>query len=546
MFILINPFFVENPSASSSKVAMSVMAAKDALEKAKKAEQVQKQIQEHLKKINLTKKLLPTTANLGIRPLLLDSLGQVLDESGNVLKQKPIIHSTLKINRNLTLEKQKKEVVEKSAKIAEKAERTQYMDPTLNTIKKRKRAAFNFVEPGTYIKQERQLQRQQEQKAYGLNKNNLAMQKKLVLEQQDQRSNARLKLSIAEEKGISVGEVTEDLSSINPNLIPIKKGLKLEKKDSWDDEEPSLEWWDRGVILLKNGEDPFKTANAKKHQFLVNIDPEECVINDKKFTTYIEHPCKLDGKKKKPNQIPEIILTKKERKRLRRLKRQERLKKIQDKIRIGILPPPPPKLKLSNLMRVLKDQSVADPSKVEKQVREQMEERLRNHEKRNEERKLTPEQRSKKHAKKWQLGKHEDIEAALFTLKSLANPRLLFKVDKNAQQFHLTGCCVLVNNGPAFVVVEGSKLSIKRYTKLLMRRIKWDDYELQSDIVNLQKTDDNFCKHVWVGSVKKRNFPHWSVYPVECDEEIVELLKQFKALHYFEMVQKYRDPLDDI
>lgn len=92
---------------------------------------------------------------------------------------------------------------------------------------------------------------------------------------------------------------------------------------------------------------------------------------------------------------------------------------------------------------------------MEKQVREQMEERLRNHEMRNEERKLTPEQRSKKHAKKWQVGKNDEIEAALFTLKSLDNPKMLFKVDVNAQQFHLTGCCIVASHAPSIVVVEG-------------------------------------------------------------------------------------------
>eukprot|EP00371_Babesia_bovis_P001092 XP_001609739.1 hypothetical protein [Babesia bovis T2Bo] len=534
-------------------VARNIKNAKEALAAAKKEEQVRRQIKEKLSKIDLSKKLLPTTIKLGLKPLMVDDMGRVLDESGNVMQHRPILHSNLKINQNFEREKLQKEAattaperpkVDKVDKIAKRAEESQYVDSTLMVSKRRRRSSLNFVEPGSYIKQERQLQRQLEDNALGINRRKIQLQRKMLIEQQERRLAARQKLeSTGENAALPVdGDRVEET---NPNLIPLKAGM-LEKKDSWDDDEPWMEWWDRGVIILKTGEDPFKSGNVKKHQTL-DIDPDLCMINEKKFNNYIEHPCKIDGKRKKGKDTPSIMLTKEERKKLRRRKREEKLKAIQDKIRIGLIPPPAPKLKLSNLLRVLKDQSVADPSLVEKQVRDQMEERLMNHERRNEERKLTPEQRSKKHAKKWQVGKNEEIEAALFTLRSLTNPKLLFKVDVNAQQFHLTGCCIVARHAQSIVVIEGSKLSVKRYIKLLMRRIKWEEAETTTDEdVLLYDSSGGFCKQIWTGSVKKRNFSTWSVAFADCDEEITEILKPSKALHYFEMVQKYRDPLKDI
>merc|ERR1712063_120216 len=86
-------------------------------------------------------------------------------------------------------------------------------------------------------------------------------------------------------------------------------------------------------------------------------------------------------------------LTPKERKKLRRLKRQERTQEIRDKIKMGILQPPPPKVKMSNLMRVLGDEAVADPTTVERKVRQQVEQRRKEHEQRNEARKLPVEER---------------------------------------------------------------------------------------------------------------------------------------------------------
>lgn len=48
---------------------------------------------------------------------------------------------------------------------------------------------------------------------------------------------------------------------------------------------------------------------------------------------------------------------------------------LQDLIRQGLLEAPKPKVKLSNMMRVLGSEATADPTAVEAQVRQQMEDR---------------------------------------------------------------------------------------------------------------------------------------------------------------------------
>ena len=53
------------------------------------------------------------------------------------------------------------------------------------------------------------------------------------------------------------------------------------------------------------------------------------------------------------------------RKRIRKTGREEREREKRDKMMMGLLPPAEPKFKLSNFMKVLGDQAVADPSKVE-------------------------------------------------------------------------------------------------------------------------------------------------------------------------------------
>ena len=64
-----------------------------------------------------------------------------------------------------------------------------------------------------------------------------------------------------------------------------------------------------------------------------------------------------------------------ERKKLRKQRRREEEKEKQEMIQFGLIPKPEPKVKMSNLMRVLGSEAVQDPTKVEAHVRAQIADR---------------------------------------------------------------------------------------------------------------------------------------------------------------------------
>merc|ERR1719378_1124495 len=216
-----------------------------------------------------------------------------------------------------------------------------------------------------------------------------------------------------------------------------KKGKKEEKKDEKKKEEeeakeepvkkiepkimrrepiPDVEWWD--TPFLKEDSHGQKKAYTE--------------VNVEKITPYIEHPIPIKiTTEKEVAEAPMMHLTPKERKKLRRLKRQERTQEIRDKIKMGILQPPPPKVKMSNLMRVLGDEAIADPSAVEKRVRAQVEQRRKEHEQRNEARKLPAEERKQKKKQKWIEDTSIQVLVSVYKLKDLTNKRHLFKIDMN-------------------------------------------------------------------------------------------------------------------
>ena len=72
---------------------------------------------------------------------------------------------------------------------------------------------------------------------------------------------------------------------------------------------------------------------------------------------------------------------------------------------------------MSNLMRVLGNEAIQDPTKVEAHVRAQMAKRNETHEKMNEERKLTPEQRKEKNIRKIKEDTSGGVDVAVYRYK---------------------------------------------------------------------------------------------------------------------------------
>ena len=158
------------------------------------------------------------------------------------------------------------------------------------------------------------------------------------------------------------------------------------------------------------------------------------------FVRLIHHPVPIKqlGGEKADISMP-MYLTKKERKRIRRQARGEREREKRDKMIMGLIPAPETKFKLSNFMKILGDQAVADPSKVEMRVIKEMQKRQLNHEMRNLARKLTPAERKEKKRKKLVEDTSRQVTVAVFRVKDFSYGKVRFKVDVNAQQLNLTG-----------------------------------------------------------------------------------------------------------
>ncbi|THH19639.1 hypothetical protein EW146_g1571 [Bondarzewia mesenterica] len=337
-----------------------------------------------------------------------------------------------------------------------------------------------------------------------------------------------------------------------------KAGLDSEfdtlEKNIRRDPPPDVEWWDASLLPHKTYDDLTNLDLS-----LLNIRNESSPIN-----LYIQHPIPIVAPSEKNGAKP-LMLTKKEQKKMRKQRRQAELQDKRDRIRMGLIPPDPPKVRLANLMKVLTSDAVQDPTRVEARVRREVAMRKHGHEKMNTERKLTDEQRREKVEAKKVEEEKKGIFGAVFKVKTLSDPAHRYKVRKNAEQMNLSGV-VIFNPSFSLVYVEGASKFIRNYKRLMLHRLAWTEAarargeedvvlaspEPQADEKGKGKAEDvsevslenNRCDLVWEGQLRDRAFTNFRPKSCPTDAAAREVLGA-KLTGYWDMAKNWKPEDED-
>ncbi|XP_044735067.1 U4/U6 small nuclear ribonucleoprotein Prp3 isoform X2 [Chrysoperla carnea] len=444
-------------------------------EKARKIAQLQAQIRSKLSSGILGNTLL-TAASDKPTPLILDSEGRTVDITGKAIQ---LTHVTPTLKANIRAKKREEFKAQFSDKNVDDYSEAKFFDDRIGAKPAvRNKRALRFHEPGKFqqladrIRMKAQLEKLQNEIS-----------------------------QIAKKTGIS--------SATKLALIA--------KPESFTEDIPAMEWWD-SVILVDD---------------LNKMENDKIAIKRSAISNLVEHPTQMrpPTDPRKPVYMP-VFLTKKERKKLRRQNRREMWKEEQEKIRLGLEAPPEPKLRISNLMRVLGTEAVQDPTKIEAHVREQMAKRQKAHEEANAARQLTTEQKRDKKIRKIKEDTSLGVQVAVYRITDLhENASKKFKVETNAKQLYMTGCVMLFKDC-CVVVVEGGMKQQKKYKRLMLNRIKWEE-----DIVkNADGNDEpNKCVLVWEGSTKQRNFGEIKFKICPTEKMAREHFKKHKVEHYWDL-----------
>jgi U4/U6 small nuclear ribonucleoprotein PRP3 len=332
-----------------------------------------------------------------------------------------------------------------------------------------------------------------------------------------------------------------------------------------------------------NGQTTLDTSNVDgyrsridKHDELIAKCYKQASLTHSKTHALLQHPipvltpaqqAAVEAKKNRP---PTLHLTKAEQKRHRKLRRAERLREQQDMQAAGLVPPPEPRLTLANYMKVLGDQAILDPSRMEAAVVSQIQGRKLKHDQMNAERKLTKEQKAAKHARKLEEDTTQSINVALFYVKDMGHPYHRTKVDLNAQQNGISGGVLECDAmGMALVIAEGGERAIKRYIRLMTVRMRWkgeDFYEDEDDDVEEEElmvgddeddnvkgvnedgnttttsekkrkkfNPDNECDIIWSGMAIKRAFHSFMFQNAESSVVARKILEAKGVAHYWDL-----------
>eukprot|EP00002_Diphylleia_rotans_P032372 TRINITY_DN6794_c0_g1_i2.p1 TRINITY_DN6794_c0_g1~~TRINITY_DN6794_c0_g1_i2.p1 ORF type:complete len:666 (-),score=204.03 TRINITY_DN6794_c0_g1_i2:163-2160(-) len=468
--------------------------------------------------------------------LRLDDQGREIDEFGNLVHRPIMLPVTLKVNKD----RQAKVVLDEIKK-TEPETQSKFVDHRLleKPADRKLKTSFKFVQAGKFVQ---------------VAENRRA---KAALDE--------IREKVKKETGSS------DLNLSNPKILELVK--QTERKPL--DPVPSVEWWDEAILkvpsyptLQQTDEASDKiqsalrmeddSAEVKEESDTVPTVPQTNIMEStylriEKITSFVEHPIPVEPPLD-PDVAPPIalMLTQKERKKLRTRRRLEAAKDLQEKIQAGIIPPPPPKVKLSSLMRVLGNQAIQDPTKIEAEVRQQVEQRKRVHDMRNQQNKLTSEQKKEKFIRKYKEDPTQEHLVSVYRVDDLSNYKFRSKIELNARKFLLNGAMVVADEF-SMVVVEGGQKSNRRFSGVMLRRIKWDSND--DDAEDDEQDDDeqhtggsqtkNKCVLVWQGVSKKPFFKKFQFHKCQNLEEARQIFKEHNCENFYTMAKNNTNLLPD-
>eukprot|EP00698_Gefionella_okellyi_P025275 TRINITY_DN9206_c0_g1_i1.p1 TRINITY_DN9206_c0_g1~~TRINITY_DN9206_c0_g1_i1.p1 ORF type:complete len:598 (-),score=155.96 TRINITY_DN9206_c0_g1_i1:47-1840(-) len=451
--------------------------------------------------------------------LRMDDRGRVVDQTGAVVKQEESV-ATLMANKRPKIE----------AEAPPKRHNPYWQADTKSALKNkhnRPRRDLVFAEAGKFIEQAEQ------HRAVAILKETLG----------DAKTAAP-----REDKDVFMGDVNQIELGDRARVMgaPVAPPVVV----------PDIEWWDAPLLTNHSYKDVRLTPNDRA---LNDDDLRRIDLVLKKMTILVEHPIPIQppGDNSAPAARP-AMLTQKEQAKLRKATRREAQKEKQDLIRSGLMPPPPNKVKISNLMRVLTTEALMDPTRIEAEVRTQMDERRQEHDKANAERKLTASERRKKKIKKLCGNLTSAVQVAVFRIWDTSNKSCMWKVFKNCIQNHCSGVTIVTGTpGLNIFICEGPPKCLSRIRKLLEKRIKWTAKErpprskdgsapaaaagADDDEPEERETDEKRARLVWQGDVMQAQFVQYKLEEFQSEGAARAFLRNNNCEQYLDMAKNWTD-----
>ena len=275
----------------------------------------------------------------------------------------------------------------------------------------------------------------------------------------------------------------------------------------------------------------FNTKNCKEYSKLMDL------------ISYNQHPVPLSNetKDKENGTIIQFMLTKKEKRNLKKIYKDRKRKDIQEKIKLGLMKPKETKLTYNNMMQLFKNDTVTNPSQIYQTVKNSYIERENKMLETNAQNTLTKEQKKVKFLEKIEKDQKNGIYSYFFKINKKYN---IINGNKFSnwlkiftKKYKISGFYVnFYKKDENFLYAEGGKKALNKLQKRIGNKLKIEENNMKND--NNIKENNNMdieggnnlfkCDLVWKGLINKKKFKKLQIVVNQDKQELVQFLESKK------------------
>ena len=347
---------------------------------------------------------------------------------------------------------------------------------------------------------------------------------------------------------------------------------------------PDYEPWDKELLELIFNNDSsllnnfYSLSDEELNNKIINkLENEDKKLID--MISYTHHPVPLsnDVKDKEDQVNLQFMLTKKEKRSLKKIYQEQKRKDIQEKLKLGLIKPKENKLTYSNMIQLFKNDSIINPSQVYQTVQNSYKEREKRMLEENAKNALTKEQKKLKFRSKIEKDQENGIFGYFFRVNKIYDignyMRFNSWIKIFCKKYRLVGFMIhFFKQKENFIYLEGGQKALNKINKRIDNKLKIEENNLkiknekkenkekENDdkknkneekkkitIKNIKKENkeqegndnnkDFCCILKWKGMVKKKNFYNFQIIIKQDLQEFMQFLIDTDLIYLYNNIK---------
>ena len=330
---------------------------------------------------------------------------------------------------------------------------------------------------------------------------------------------------------------------------------------------PDYEPWDKELleIIFSNQKDNnlLNNYSSLSEEDLNKFISSKISENDSSLLdliSYTQHPTPQINyaKDKEDSTNLQFILTKKEKRSLKKIYHEQKRKDEQEKIKLGLMKPKEKKLKYSNMIQLFSNASFSNPSQIYQKVENSYKEREKRMLEENAKNTLTKEQKKIKFKEKIDKDQEKGLYGYFFKINKIYeienNNRFNSWMKIFCKKYKISGFLInFFKQNENFAYLEGGQKALNKIQRRICNKLKIEQNNLRkkeeekkikekneniNEILEIKKVNNNddinndySCVLKWKGIIKKKNFYHFQILIKKNHQELLDFFEDNNLIH---------------